>query len=295
MSTDKSEFYRLAARRYAASTRLYGVDSIVHIEDNEDKWLWQQLLSKYRPGRYEFYPGSINHSGKPTTGCEQCLKYKAYLSQRFFIAIDSDLRYLMDEGLRASNGVLQTYAYSWENHCCFAEKLQKDFAEKTGRGGMFNFVEFLQQYSEIVYEPFLIMLYHQRNTLHSFDRKKFKQIISIQYRGGDEADNGRPILDRLKNRFTNELQAITVNGSIDITDEAARYEAKGVTRDNVYLYVRGHCLYNLLNSLGKKLCEGTGADFEEDILKSALAYGEYEAIDLIRNDIEILSTIRQSY
>lgn len=295
MSTDKSEFYRLAARRFAASTRLYGVDSIVHIEDKDDIWLWQQLLSKYRPGRYKFFPGSTNQSGTHTTGCEQCLKYKDYLSQRFFIAIDSDLRYLMDEDLRASNGVLQTYAYSWENHCCFAKKLQKDFTEKTGLGSVFNFTEFLQQYSAIVYEPFLIMLYHERNALPEFDRDRFKQLISMQYRAGDEANNGAAILDRLAGNFTAELLPIIEGGSIDIAAEAARYGIKGVTRDNVYLYVRGHCLYNLLNSLGNKLCKETGVDFEQNILKSALAYDEYEAIKLIKRDIKILNTIRQSY
>lgn len=291
MSADKSDFYRLAARRFAASTLLSGVDSIVHIEDEDDKWLWQQLLSEYRPARYIFYPGSMNPKGQHSTGCEQCLKYKNYLSQRFFIAIDSDLRYLMDEDLKASNGVLQTYTYSWENHCCFADKLQRDFVTKTGLRDRFNFVDFLRQYSDIVYEPFLIMLYHQRNRLPGFDRKKFKQIISLQYRAHDEDRNGKPILDRLRQSFATELQGI----SIDISAEAARYGAKGVTRDNAYLYVRGHCLYNLLNSLGSKLCEGTGINFEKEILKSALAFGEYDSIDQIRKDINILNTIRLSY
>lgn len=52
-----------------------------------------------------------------------------------------------------------------------------------------------------------------------------------------------------------------------MADESVYYETKGLRKENVYLYVRGHCLYNSLVSIGKKLCEGTGMDFEQNILK----------------------------
>lgn len=98
----------------AASTLMYGVDSIVHVEDKDDIWFWQQLLAKYRGGRYKFKPATINEKGNRNTGCTQCLKYKGFLSQKFFICIDSDLRYLLEEGISAEDGILQTYTYSWE-------------------------------------------------------------------------------------------------------------------------------------------------------------------------------------
>lgn len=142
MCNDKASFYMNAARGLAASTLLYNVDSIVHVEDEDDIWFWQQILSVYRPGRYKFMPGSVNEKAQYTTGCSQCLKYKDFLSQRFFICIDSDLRYLLNEDISAEKGILQTYTYSWENHCCFAEKLQQVFADMTGRGNDFDFSVF---------------------------------------------------------------------------------------------------------------------------------------------------------
>ena len=117
MEADKRSFYEKAAKGLAASTKLYGVDTIVHVENTDDIWFWQQLLSKYRNKRYKFMPATNNEKGNRTAGCEQCLKYKEFLSQKFFICIDSDLRYLLDEELSAEMGILQTYTYSWENHC----------------------------------------------------------------------------------------------------------------------------------------------------------------------------------
>ena len=71
--------------------------SSVHLEDMIDERFWDVMLQECRPGKYYYIYYSKNESGKDTTGCEQCLKYKNYLSDRFFICIDSDLRYLEQE------------------------------------------------------------------------------------------------------------------------------------------------------------------------------------------------------
>lgn len=112
MDAGKEAFYEKAARGLAASTVMYGVDSIVHVEDRDDIWFWQQLLPKYRAGRYKFLPATTNEKGNRNTGCTQCLKYKDFLSQRFFICIDSDLRYLLgEEGVSAERRLFISLSY----------------------------------------------------------------------------------------------------------------------------------------------------------------------------------------
>ncbi|MBM6963937.1 DUF4435 domain-containing protein [Phocaeicola plebeius] len=295
MDADKRAFYEAAARGMAASTLMYGVDSIVHVEDKDDIWFWQQLLAKYRGGRYKFKPATINEKGNRNTGCTQCLKYKGFLSQKFFICIDSDLRYLLDEAISAEDGILQTYTYSWENHCAFASQLQQTFDKYTHKGKEFDFSVFLSGYSEVVYEAFLLMLYQLKNGLTEFDRDKFRTIISLQYRRGDEKNNGKQFLDRLSLDLQTATKNIKDTCGFNMADESVYYETKGLRKENVYLYVRGHCLYNSLVSIGKKLCEGTGMDFEQNILKNALAFEQYDAISRIKADIGILKTIRRSY
>lgn len=223
------------------------------------------------------------------------MKYKGFLSQKFFICIDSDLRYLLDEAISAEDGILQTYTYSWENHCAFASQLQQTFDKYTHKGKEFDFSVFLSGYSEVVYEAFLLMLYQLKNGLTEFDRDKFRTIISLQYRRGDEKNNGKQFLDRLSLDLQTATKNIKDTCGFNMADESVYYETKGLRKENVYLYVRGHCLYNSLVSIGKKLCEGTGMDFEQNILKNALAFEQYDAISRIKADIGILKTIRRSY
>ena len=185
----------------AASTLLYKVDSVVHVEDKDDIWFWEQLLLKYRPGRYKFKPATMNEKGNRTAGCAQCLKYKGFLSQKFFICIDSDLRRLAGEDISAVDGILQTYTYSWENHCAFAAKLQRSFTDHKQNG--FDFTLFLEQYSAIVYEPFFIdcSIKKRKLDLHLLIGTDSDNAISLQYRKEDEQSNGKQFLERLSFQF----------------------------------------------------------------------------------------------
>lgn len=291
MAVDKHVFFKDVAKRLAASTLLYKVDSVVHVEDKDDIWFWEQLLLKYRPGRYKFKPATMNEKGNRTAGCAQCLKYKGFLSQKFFICIDSDLRRLAGEDISAVDGILQTYTYSWENHCAFAAKLQRSFTDYKQNG--FDFTLFLEQYSAIVYEPFLLMLYQERNGLTSFNRDRFRQCISLQYRKEDEQSNGKQFLERLSFQLLEKTKDIIDNCGFDFNKESAYYATLGMKKENAYLYVRGHCLYNSLVSMGSKLCEDTAVDFEQNILKPVLAFEEYDEISEIKKDILLLKTLRK--
>ncbi|MDO4165438.1 MAG: DUF4435 domain-containing protein [Bacteroides sp.] len=295
MEADKDAFYEKAAKGLAASATLYGVDSVVHVEDKDDIWFWQQLLAKYRAKRYKFLPATTNEQGNRTSGCTQCLKYKKFLSQKFFICIDSDLRYLQEEKLFAENGILQTYTYSWENHCAFASKLQRSFDECTHEQVNFDFIDFLQHYSQIVYQPFMLMLYQEREGLADFNRDKFKQCISLQYKRGDELNNGSQFLERLSVSLKDAMKDVMDNCNFDYEKESTFCATKGVWESNVYLFVRGHCLYNSLVSIGTKLCEGIGVDFEQNILKSALAFEQYDEISRIKTDIGKLNALKERH
>ncbi len=292
MNADKRDFYRLAAKRFAASTLIYKVDSLVHVEDKDDIWFWHQILTKFRPGKYKFLPGSNNEKLKHTSGCWQCLKYREFLSQRFFICIDSDLRFLKGENIKAAEGILQTYTYSWENHCCFAEKLQQCFNQMTGNSLRFDFKIFLKELSRILYKPFLLMLHCEEVGLSYFNKDVFKRLISLQYKAHDEENNGEVLLNRIAKEVNSAMIPVLQSHTIDFSLYESKYAKKGVNAENEYLYIRGHALYNLINSIGSKICEQTGIDFEQNILMSAIYYQGYEAIEMIEKDVEILKTIR---
>ena len=127
--------------------------AVVHLEDKEDETFWNYQLQNIKPGRYRYLYFSKNDDGKDTRGCEQCLKFRPYLTARFFICIDSDLRLLRGETeLSAKNFIAQTYTYSWENHVCEASHLNERMKQVQTETD-FDTQAFLTSFSRIVYQP----------------------------------------------------------------------------------------------------------------------------------------------
>ena len=199
------------------------------------------------------------------------------------------------ENVSANQGILQTYTYSWENHCAFAAKLQWQFDECLQGERTFNFISFLQRYSQIAYKPFLFMLYQERNGLDGFRQGAFRHCITLQYRNGDETNDGVSFLQRMEETLRTATEGIINACGFDFEKENERYSTFGLNETNAYLYVRGHCLYDSLVSIGRKLCEGTTIDFEHNIMKSVLAFDEYNEINKIKTDIGILNSLRLTY
>lgn len=71
--------------------------AVVHLEDKEDEPFWNGQLQSVKPGRYRYLHYSKSNNGTETRGCEQYLRFRPYLTDRFFICIDSDLRLLKGE------------------------------------------------------------------------------------------------------------------------------------------------------------------------------------------------------
>ena len=175
------------------------VIACVHLEDKEDKFFWDAVLQSQRTGSYHYITQSKSQSGKETSGSSQCLKFKPYLNNRFFIGIDSDLRYLLQEpGLDAAHFVCQTYTYSWENHCCEAKNLQERFSVICPEtAAQFDFESFLSAYSKAVYRPLLLLLHCIRNGKEDFGQKKFKECLHVQWNHNDLENNGEAIVKKI--------------------------------------------------------------------------------------------------
>lgn len=107
-------------------------------------------------------------------------------------------------------------------------------------------------------------------------------------------NNGKAFLERLSARLAEATKDIIDGCGFDLEQESCFYAVLGLREENAYLHVRGHCLYNSLVSIGTKLCENTGVDFEQNILKSSLAFDKYDEISRIKTDIHMLNTIRKA-
>lgn len=267
----------------------FGFKAAIHLEDAEDEMFWDALLQNVKPGKYDFIYYSKSKSGNDTRGCEQCLRFKDYLNEKFFICIDSDLRHLLaQEDISAKNFIAQTYTYSWENHYCFADRLQNRFVSICPDVACkFDFRVFLSGYSKAVYEPFMFMLYLKRAGACGRFEREFNIRLPKQCSSSCLENNGEKFILALNDSLTDLCVQHPLWSSFDQQDEKSNITHTLLTSSNAYLYVRGHNVLDLVLNIGKFLCYGTGVSFKDDILLSLLDDGA-EELNLVRKDLECI-------
>ena len=344
-NAEKHAFYESAAKRFKAELRLRGDTAAVHIENKNDEVFWWKVLHEaYPKGRFRFISGSRSISGNMTSGCTQCLQYRDFLDRHFWIAIDSDYRYLSEEpNIDAKHFILQTYTYSFENHFCFwkncqrvtdssiekeeihdenspeAELLQQmqakisepeesaaddfvfddaddtktdnddlDEATEIRQDTRFDWKFFFETYSRQVYPLLVWQLYLREVSPDAFPQATFHRLITLPVGAHSAENNGISVLRVLKIRCHKFLAHLKrTYPDADNTWFEARCNAMGVRRDNCYLFVRGHQLYDLVVRIGSRLQR----KFEKEMLKN-LCFDEYEEIRKIRDDVHSILNIK---
>lgn len=285
---EKHAFYESAAKRFKAELRLTGATAAVHIENKNDEVFWGKVLHEaYPEGKFRFISASRNIGGNLTSGCTQCLQYKSFLDKRFWIAIDSDYRYLTEErGIDAMHYVLQTYTYSFENHFCYPQNCQRavlarESTDEPMEDHGFNFNNFLRSYSKIIFPLLVWQLYLQGVDTEAFPKSVFHRLLSLPVGPKSIEKDGESVLNILKDRARKLLSHLKhTYPEADTTWFEERCYAQGVRKDNCYLFVRGHQLYDLIVAQGQKL----NKHFEKELLKE-LCFDQYDEIRKIHNDI----------
>jgi hypothetical protein len=261
----------------------------VHLEDDDDKTFWDAMLQSRHTGQYKFITYSRSRKGNDTKGCEQCLKYRPYLSKQFFICIDSDMRYLLQKpNFDAANYICQTYTYSWENHYCEASALKQRFeVQCPDKAVTFDFQFFLSTLSKAVYKPLLLLLYCQKNEKSDFDLDMFSSCLPKQCKRVELADNGKSLIERINKNFEQYLNSDFAK-SVDFEAESRYCQTLNVNEQNAYLHIRGHNLFDLVAYIGDLLCRGTSVSFKKDVLMNDLPPQTYWQIKKIAEDIAVI-------
>ncbi len=304
---EKYNFYRLAAKRFKAELKLYGATAAIHLENKNDVNFWSKVLHyAYPQGKFRFITASRSIAGNDTCGCTQCLQYKDFLDEHFWIAIDSDYRYLNQQAdIDAHHYILQTYTYSFENHFCFGENA--NLAEMEACGGnelKFDFVKFLREYSYIVYPLLVWQLYLLSVASDIFPQRVFHRLLILTCGSNATANNGAPVLQQLKERAHKLVKHLRhLYPDADPTWYEARCQSLGLRHDNCYLFVRGHQVYDLVVELGNRLRQEAKKDPKNDkhgersfehYLTSHLQFGGYEEIRKIVDDIHLALGLKTS-
>lgn len=317
-NVNKERHFANAAKRFAMDAKMFRCRAAVHVENKDDIVFWGSVLKHFRPDdKFHFISGSRNEYGNETCGVTQCLKYFDYLGPDFFICIDSDYRYLLREKkMDVKHFVMQTYTYSFENHHCFAEGLD-DVCERVTylKNTVFDFRKFLKEYSNILYELFIWHLYFQNANPLLFSQFEFDNYITLTTSKTFPIvrDNGARALDELQRRVECKLGHLGRKyPQADLETVKQRYRELGLTSDNVYFFIRGHNLYDMVIFICKEVCKAIlraekrnkevtreminelyrKRNSLEEQLRQNIKYGAYFPIRKVETDIrEFLGTL----
>lgn len=282
----------------------------IHVENKDDIVFWETIFHHFRPrDRFHFIAGSRNENGRETKGVTQCLKYLHYLNPSFFICIDSDYRYLLQERkINIQHYVFQTYTYSFENHHCYGNKLNDVCFQVTQLpNDIFDFNRFLNDYSHIVYELFIWHLYFLVADPKLFPASEFNELITLSWGRShpDISHNGQRELERVKRKVrqkTIQLHQEYPKANLDILKK--KYRSFGLSPETTYFFLRGHNIYDMVYMFTKEVCKTVlrrakaaqqgnpgqinlfGYRYSIDTkLKQLFSFGQYDAIRKIEDDI----------
>lgn len=257
---------RLFIRQQIGNLRIKKKDFLLLVEDEFDKIFWTRVLHHSTiKQQAQILPSVVSEANNATTGKGIILKYHQFCTEhpkKLKIAIDSDYDYLLNRAnFNIQNHILKTYTYSIENYFCFTPSLKNLCLESTqsGEQNIFDFENFLKKYSKTIYPLFIISLLYEQSKIQ-FDETDFYSIsdfcndvfIDFKLVKIEDVNVSLVSLEKKVKSQTNTLKANFDNE--DFETMKTNIEAKDVTLENCYLFIKGHFLLEkLLSPIIKKI------------------------------------------
>ena len=247
-----------------------------YVEDDADVPFWYYYFSKQK------MPVIITAVGNDKRGKQIVLNYADRLSKEFILCVDSDFDYLHQRKTEQSKLIIDnqfifhTYLHSIENYKCYASILNNVIvgATNTTENINFNFINFLENYSEKIYEIFIYFIYFEQKykieeELYTKEReKKQVELSEIQFNEWeiiqkpihkfllDDGINkiikitdliineakGEEELRELKNKIKNEINKLPSIEPDILSKLKDDLMILGVSKINTYLFIKGHTL-----------------------------------------------------
>jgi hypothetical protein len=237
----KDEHYKQLALDYKNRAKLKKCKAAIHLESDFDVIFWDKIFKYFSPQHtFDYVTYSKTAEGKKATGCTVCLKYHQLgcLSKDFFICIDSDYRYLLQEkNIDINHFIFQTYTYSLENHYCYPQNINNVFKKLGLANNLFDFETFLETYSRTLYELFIYHLVSLAKDDNKFPAVAFNAFLNSHIPNRTENE----IILELQNRINDKLIDLKkIYPDVNIENEKKKYQEAGLNNNNAYLYFRGH-------------------------------------------------------
>lgn len=313
----KENHYKTLAIHYEGERQLikHGYyKSVVLVEYSSDENFWKKIFSHYNIDEKMFLFRFHTRTQKDNnaSGSGVCLSFhkQNLLRKELFICIDSDLRHIkQEENIDIQHFIFQTYTYSIENHLSYAALIDSVLENSIIKAENFTFSAFLKTYSNTIWELFLWFAEGLVNNIKTISLEGFLGLIHLKLPFRVEPDEN--INDLIQTHFQQMQQEIEMklvllkqkHPNFDISTIESYLQKLGIHQDNVYLYIRGHNLWETITKpiLGKiknqavhneqdksKKQEISEIKWEKDLLKFfPQPQHNYNELNKIENDIRL--------
>jgi hypothetical protein len=236
----------------------------VHVEGYDDVAFWRTVFNDFESDRVTF---EISVPPRPdlAKGKRVVMDMIDECSPIRLLCVDSDFDYLFNGQTGQSRRVLETpylfhtYTYATENYLCWAPALHNVCTKATKNDTrIFDFEAFMAGFSSAIYDVFVWYAYSALlGDEHIFKLIDFKNTVRLHYleveRGGEST------LHWLRGNADRKRAHLEENhpGHVDsVNTFKKQLSERGVTRENVYLFMHGHTLLdNVVTPMVSAVCE----------------------------------------
>ena len=224
----------------------------VFVEGYNDVAFWRSVLDPYENDDLKFEI-SVPVREDLAKGKKVVMNFLPQTGKNLILCVDSDFDYLFGDFndqsklVNRSPYLFHTYAYATENFVCYPPSLHALCVKATKNDAkIFDFEEFMAEYSKIIYPVFIWYSFSaRRSSQKSFTLNDFKNTIRVNYL--DVRENGKATLEWLERQVDKRLKILQrrlKNGEWTqaMEDFERQIQKRGVTRENVYLFMQGHTL-----------------------------------------------------
>ncbi len=238
----------------------------VYVEGYEDVAFWRAIFDHFDNPYLRFEISVPNRKDLPK-GKKVLMSMIPRSNDRMLLCVDSDFDYLFGDQTEQASEIcnaefmFHTYTYATENYLCYAPSLHNVCVKATKNDSkIFDFVEFMAEYSRTVYPLFLWYAYSAQIASESvLPLIEFKNAVRLGYL--EVENNGADTLAWLGRQVGRKLQRLEERHpemAARMGDFAEKLRLKGVEPENTYLFMHGHTLMDnvvmvMLNSVCDKL------------------------------------------
>ncbi len=261
---------------------------IAYVESYDDIYFWRTVLSRFENEKRYFEVMLPSHQ-KLERGKKSVLMnfidrgeddehWDASLGPDMIACVDADLDYLLQGATLQSKKVIEspyvfhTYAYAIENHQCYAPSLHDTCVAVTlNDHRIFDFEDYLSQYSEVVFPLFVWSVWSYTTGHHNqFSLADFSRVTDP---GGFNVLEPQRSINHLRKKIgvrIRQLQAEFPDNKEEYLKTKERIKSLGVTPQTTYLYIQGHHLFDtVVVPILNKVCNRLRQEREDEIVRTA--------------------------